>query len=158
MGTSATPSAVIKQAPVQKSLLNLDTFEDVTLRKTVPDFHPVASMHDAAARVGNDQAKLVQAINEGLRIMEREAVMNNPNIPWQVVNDEDEMEGEFTGIPADPKKVNTLILSLAKTVFGFTKDLDKEAKAAAKESAKNLIRTTPSILEPLKKTAALTEE
>lgn len=144
-----------KLKPVQNTVLDLTTFENVTLEKDL-EFAPVTSVSEASERLGNDASKLLKVINDGLEAEARRQARKDPN-GWSALNDDDERV-PFTGTPANAKVVNGMVLTLAKSVFGFSKDLSKDAKAASKESARNLIKSTPAILEGLKKSAALTVE
>jgi hypothetical protein len=134
--------------------------EEVLLVKPVPDFIPAENSHEVLARVGNDTAKMLKLLNDGLRLAERAAVAEGSE-PWHTfVADEngeltDDVNGVFTGTVADTKAVNALKLTLAKTVFGFSKSMSKEEKSAAKESALEMIKTTPAIKAGLQKSAAV---
>jgi hypothetical protein len=55
---------------------------------------------------------------------------------------------------ADKKIVNGLILNLAKSVFGYLKATNKDEKRAAKEAAKNMIKSTPAMKDGLMANAA----
>lgn len=150
-----TDKKTVKMAPLTRTLFDLDSMSDVTLVKPVPDFEPVSTPQEAMARLGNDSVKLLQVINDGLMGHLRDSVKDDPNIPW---NTEDEETGEltlFTGTPADSKAVNGLVLNLAKSVFGYTKDSTPVEKKAAKEAAMEMVKSTPKIVEGLKKNAAL---
>jgi hypothetical protein len=155
--TQMTP---IKQAPIQKTIFDLDSMEEVLLVKPVPDFIPAENSHEVLARVGNDTAKMLKLLNDGLRLAERAAVAEGSE-PWHTfIADEngeltDDVNGVFTGTIADTKAVNALKLTLAKTVFGFAKSMSKEEKSAAKESALEMIKTTPAIKAGLQKSAAI---
>lgn len=137
--------------PVQKTVFDLDSFDEVTLVKDYT-FEPVTSVQDAAARLGNDSAKLLAVINDGLRA-ETSRTARNSNDGWQR-EDEEGNRTPFAGTLANLKLVNQCVLSMAKTVFGFSKDLSPDAKRAAKQSAQDLIKNTPAIREGLQKTAA----
>lgn len=150
----ASPTAVQK-VPLQNTIFDLDSMSEVTVQKTF-EFQPALSVADALARIGNDQAKLLELINEGLIGEQRAKERVNPT-GWQVLNDEGETAGEFSGVQADVKKVNALVLTLAKTVFGYSKDLDAAGKASAKQSAMDMVKNTESIRNGLKKSAAITE-
>lgn len=152
--------ATLKQAPIQKTVFDLDSMEEVLLVKAVPDFKEAESSHEVLARVNNDTAKMLKLLNDGLRLAEREQIASGSD-PWHTfaTNDEgeytDEVNGAFTGTIADSKAVNALKLTLAKTVFGFSKSMSKEEKSAAKESALEMIKTTPAIKAGLQKSAAI---
>ena len=137
---------------VQNTIFDLNTMDEVTLIKPVPEFKPVTSTHDALARLGNDSARFLKVINDGLESEERDAVRDNSEIPWAVEDEEGNLV-PFEGVPADKKAVNTLRLNLAKSVFGLTKEMSLEEKQKAKSDAMEFIRSTPKIVEGLKKTA-----
>lgn len=132
--------AEVKVRVVQRSGIDLSTFSEVTLKKVVPPMAPVASVEDALARVGNDSARLLAVITRGLQAEHDKAVLTDSSIPWRTTNDEGKLNGEFSGILADAKKVNAFVLVMAKTQFGFDKDLPKEAKAKSKEQARDFVR------------------
>lgn len=137
---------------VQRTVFDLDAFEEVLLVKEV-DFAPVSSTEEALARLGNDAAKFLGIINEGLEAETRRLAGDNPN-DWRTFGDDGEVNGIFEGTVADSKSVNNLVLTLAKTTFGYSKDASKEVKKAAKQSAMALIAATDVIKEGLRKSAA----
>ena len=155
MGTTATPNpTTVKQSPLTRSVYNLDDMEEVTLVKSVPDFVPVTSTQEALHRLGNDAKAFLQVINDGLKDQERESVAGNSEIPW-MEESEDGTQTAFTGTPADGKKVKTLILTLAKTIFGYgDKSQPIEQKRAAKASALAMIQSNEQIKSGLKNSAA----
>jgi hypothetical protein len=141
---------------VQKTLFDLDSFQEVTLVK-MGSFSPVASTQEALARVSNDTAKFLELVNEGLRAEYQREIRGQAN-GWHSLDDEGEVNGEFSGTIADPKAVGALVLTLAKTVFGYSKDISADAKAQAKASAMAMIKGNDAIREGLKKSAALSAE
>jgi hypothetical protein len=138
---------------VQKTVFDLETFEEVTLVKEF-EFSPVTSIEDALSRLGNDGEKLLKVLNDGL-IDETRNRVREDNDGWHTFDEEKEGEinGAFTGKIADQKSVNNLVLTLAKTVFGFTKDMSKDQKRAAKSSAMEMIKSNESIKAGLQKSA-----
>lgn len=138
---------------VQRSVFDLDNFEDVTLVKEF-QHQEVESVNEALQRVGNNQEKLLAIINEGLKAEARRNEAKNPD-GWRTFNDEGEPNGQFNGTPADSKAVNALVLTLAKTVFGYNKDMNADQKRGAKASAEGMIKNTQAIRDGLKKSAAL---
>lgn len=138
---------------VTKTIMDLDTFKEITLVKPYT-FTPVANTQEALARVQNDTAKFLELVNEGLRAEYQRELREQPD-GWHTYDDEGEINGEFSGTIADPKAVNALVLILAKTVFSYSKEMKPEAKNAAKESAMGMIKASESIREGLKKSAAL---
>lgn len=147
---------------VQKSLFDLDSFEEVTLVKE-GDFTAPTSVQDALHRLGGDSGKLIAVIADGMKAEEMRKLRSTGD-GWSTFKkdesgeDTTEINGAFTGKVADSKKVNTLVLTLAKSVFGFGKDMTKEQKKAAKDSAVDMIKNSPPIREGLAKTAALNED
>ena len=142
----------VKQSPLSRTIYNLDDMEEVTLVKTVPDFVPVDSTQAALHRLGNDAKKFLAVINDGLAAEERNAVADNSEIPW-MEEDEEGNQTPFGGTPADGKKVKALILTLAKTIFGYVKG-EKEKNRAAKASALAMIQSNEQIKNGLKNSAA----
>lgn len=151
----------IPQSPITKTVFDLTSFDEVTLVKVVPDFVPAENSAEVLARVGNDAVKLLALMNAGLKSAERDAVENDSS-PWHTFKSDEsgeptkEVNGPFSGVPADSDKVNALKLTLAKTVFGYSKQMTKEEKAAAKTSAIEMIKTTPAIRAGLSKSAVPT--
>ena len=143
---------------VERTVFDLDSFEEVNLVKEV-EYTPVTSIEEALAKLENDAAKLLDVLNSGLLEVVKNAAAEE-NDGWHTYDDEkpEEINGEFSGTIADMKAVNSLTLTLAKTVYGFAKGLPKSAKKAAKESARELIRTTDSIKDGLRKSAALAKK
>ena len=144
---------------VQDSVFDLDSMERVTLVKPVPEFVPVSSTNDALTRLGNDTARFLRVVNEGLESEEKANVKNDTSIPWQV-EEEDGTLSPFEGTPANEIKVNGLILNLAKSCFNYVKNMSpdpaksKAMKSAAKAAAMDMIKNTPAIVERLKTSAA----
>lgn len=148
-----TPTASeAKTIPLQSTVFNLDTMEDVLLFKEV-SFAPVTSTKEALERLGNDAAKFLAVINEGLESETRRAAKGDSSIPW-LTEDEEGNRSEFVGTPADSKAVNSLVLTLAKTIFGYSKDADADKKRAAKQNAFEMIKTNDAIRAGLKQNAA----
>jgi hypothetical protein len=150
----ATPSPV-EDIKVQRTVTDLDTFEDVTLVNT-GKFSPVSGndfIKVALERLGNDHVKLAAVINDGLRAEEMR-VLRSKTDGWMAEDEEGNLTA-FSGTPADTMKVNALVLTLAKTVFGYEKSLSLEAKKAAKASAMGMIKSNDAIKNGLKQSAAL---
>ncbi len=148
---SPTPETDVNEIPVQRTRFDLDSMEEVTVKKTVP-FTNVKNATEALAFLGNSEEKLVEVINRGLRAEVGSKAVNDPSIPWMIENDEGELI-PFTGTLVNATDVNVLVLNLAKQVFGYSKDKSIEVRKAAKESAKNFIKTSDVIREGFKKQA-----
>src|SRR5216684_1777192 len=151
----------LKKVQVQKTFFDLDTFAEVTLRKEF-EFTMVATIKEAETRLNNDAERLIKIINDGLISVQR-AHENSIPTGWRVLTEDGEMNGEFSGTPADQDIVNKLVLQLAKTSIGPSMGLDwetanKDQKRAIREATQEFIKTTPLIRNGLKKSAALKEE
>src|SRR6266851_7736482 len=110
MATSpvAVTGIEVRKIPCQKGFFDLDSFQDVKLKKFF-DFVPVATVAEAAARLGNDAARLVEILNEGLIGEQRLKEYASPN-GWHLLSEDGKMsDGEFTGTPADSKIVNQFV-------------------------------------------------
>lgn len=150
--TETTPSVIVKV--IQKQIFDLETFSEKTLTKNFT-VTPVASYQEFLARLGNDTAKVLELLNVALVSQAREEARNS-DIGWhsfkvdEAGDETEEVSGLYEGTPADVKTVNSLVLTLAKTVFGYSKDLKVEAKQAAKAKAAAMIKGNAEIREGLK--------
>lgn len=142
---------------VKKAVFDLATMDEVTLVKTAP-FTPIVDMNDFMARVGNDTAKAIAVINSGL-VDVAKTDLKNSETPWSALDENDKIV-PFEGTPANKKNVNNLILTLAKTIFGFVNSRDakdkeaaREKNRAAKEKALNYIKNDEQIKTGLIETA-----
>lgn len=150
------PSSVAETLRVQRTITDLATFEEVTVAKE-STYVPADSVQSALARLGNDNGKLMKVINEGLKAEERRQLGDTAG-GWLVLDENGKMtEQPFDGIQADNLKVNAFVLGMAKTVFGYSKDMTAEQKSAAKASAIEMIKATPVIFDGLKKNCAVTD-
>lgn len=148
----ARPKDKKMELTAQRTVFALETMEEVTLVKKT-EFVPVETAKDALDRLGNDPKKFLEVINDGLATITRKSLVSDNSIAWQQEDEAGKLT-PFSGTVADAKMVNSLQLNLAKTVFGYSKDLDIVAKRAAKDSALEMIRTTPAIVAGLQKNAA----
>lgn len=144
-----------RELTITDAVFDLDTFEEVTLQKKVL-FTPIKDQDAALTMLSTDGEKMLRIINKGLEAELRSVEKKNP-AGFQVVEDGD-LKGEYTGTPANMANVNSLVLTMAKTMYGFSKDLSPEAKRTAKDAAKDFIRSQPAIKENLKKQAAASAE
>lgn len=147
----STPSNV-EEIVIQNTVFDLDSMDEVLLKK-VGTFVPPTSIEAALAALGNDSAKLLSVVADGMREHAKSSLKSDTSVAWKV-EDEEGNTSDFNGSIADSAKVNGLILNMAKSVFGYTKDMAREAKRAAKESAMGLIKNTPAIRDGLKAQAA----
>lgn len=122
------------QIQIRKPIFDLNSFDEVTIVKSCPVPAPATSVEDVMSRIGGDTAKLMTILNKGLVELTREELKSNDTVPWMQENE----DGTLTPIenvqPADMAAVNSIVLNLAKTVFGFKNP--REAKADEKESVR----------------------
>lgn len=150
--TNETKDSAVRQLKVQRTVFNLDEFESVTVGKMVP-FKPVGSVEEALSELNSDTSKLLELINKGREASVRDAAYNQ-NDGWFDLDDSNAVTKEpFDGTITEPKHVNQTVSVLAKTIFGYNKDMKKEDKAAAKKNAMDMVRNTETIREGLKKRA-----
>lgn len=147
---------------INRTVFDLDSFEDVYLSKEVP-FQPAISVEEALARLGGDSAKLLEAVNDGLLADAKRVAAHDNSIPWL---QETELEDgtikrvPFDGTIADSKVVNGMVLNMAKAVYGYNKAAaakDKAGKQAAKQAAMAFIAGNETIKAGLKENAAPSE-
>jgi hypothetical protein len=145
------------QLTVTSSVFDLDTMDEVSLIKT-KDFQPAQDAKEAHQRLGGDAEKFLAVINEGLASFEKKALKNSSE-PWNVQDEDGASTGKtFSGTPANSKSVNTLVLTLAKTISGYAKDANVEDKRASKESAIEMIRGNEAMKAGLKRSAVADSE
>ena len=149
-------SQELKMATTQKSVFNLDTFEDVTLFKEFEPCKAPETVEEATAAVGGDTKKLLSLIHAGL-ISEQSRVLREDASGWSVKGEDGNL-APFSGTIANQDAVNAVVLTLAKTIFGYNKDLPLEARNAAKAAATAMIKSNEQMKEGLKKSAALSTE
>jgi hypothetical protein len=147
-----TQASETKKFPLVKTVIDLNTFSDIVLRKEY-EFIPVASIQEAQAKLGNDTAKLLQVINDGLRA---EISRQNRDSAEGWFLDDDGKIGDqvFDGAIAHSKTVNVFVLNLAKTMFEYNNDAPKAERDAAKKAAVEFIQSQPKMLEGLKRRSA----
>lgn len=141
---------------VTKLVFDLNTMDEVTLVRE-GEFTPVASMEEFLQRLGGDTAKVLEVANKGL-VDVAKAELKTSDGQWLQLDEETGATSEFTGTQANKKAVNNLVLTLAKTLFGFVKEAGREAKREAKEKALNFIRSNEQIKAGLIATAASDED
>jgi hypothetical protein len=147
----------IKDVPLTRTVLDLASFNEVTIAKEMT-FTPVANQHEALARLGNNGEKLLAVINEGLRAEERRIERTKPEGWLEMDEDGKVTTKQFSGIPADPKIVNGMVLMLAKTVYDYSAVDSPEHRKASKDRAREFIKNAPVIREALAKSAALKDD
>jgi hypothetical protein len=148
-----TPSEA-KPIKVQKSVFDLDSKEDVTLQK-VGNCPPVATMHELNERLAHDSATILWVMNKGLEAHFRETLEADETVPWQLLDGEGNLV-PFSGTTLSEEKSAQLaanVLSMAKMLFGYSKDMvgGKDAKRKAKDDAQAMLLSNPAVIEALKK-------
>lgn len=156
-----TPSAQTEQKEIRvgKTVFDLDSRGEVDVVK-VGTFTPVATMHEFTARLGNDSAKILAVVNDGLEAYEREQIAANNELPWSIEDEEGKLT-PFSGTLLSEEKSKQLsanVLSMAKMLFGYAKDMvtgdatkNREAKREAKAKAAEMLLANPAVIEALKK-------
>lgn len=147
--TNAAPAA--KQIRTQQTVFDLESKDNVTLYK-VGEFTPVTTMQDFVARLGNDSAKILEIINDGLKAFELAQLEKNGE-PW-MVEGEDGALTPFAGVTISEEKSKQFaanVLNMAKMLFGYNKDMTKEDKRKAKDQAEAMLLGNPAVIEALKK-------
>lgn len=141
---------------VTKEVFDLDQFNEVKIGKEV-DYTPLTDLDQILDKLNNDQERMIKIINSGLvEELKREARSDDNN--WHSFDDEGKLNGPYEGTVANPKKVNVIVLGLAKSVFGFNKDMNRDQKREAKEQAMAFVKSNETIRNGLKKNAAFTDE
>lgn len=159
MGTTVAAPSGAKEIKTQKTVFDLDSKGDVTVAK-IGQFTPVENMQDFVARLNNDSEAILKIVNSGLEDYERNRLADDNNVPWQTLDDEGKVVGEFKGFllsEEKSKQLNASVLNFAKLSFGYNeaseiKDAKERSKArqAAKDEALAAL-LTPAAIEGLKK-------
>jgi len=142
-----TPSNGLATRKVTRTVFDLTAFDDVKLEKTVTLPTKPTTLEEALKAAGNDTAKLLDLIHEGL-ISESVETARADISGFKVVGEDGEATEAYDGKFADEekgKKINAAILALAK-MNGFEKSLPKDKKAALKEKATEFLRSNPAML------------
>lgn len=148
----ATANATLTAAPtktIQRTVFDLNTFNDVLLKKVVTLPAKPASVEEALAAVGNDKEKLLTVIYEGLvadHVETESAKMDG----FQTVGEDGELAGPYTGKFADEaisKNINGAILNLAKAFsHGSWDSMNADQKRNLKNQAVEMIRSNPAMV------------
>jgi len=136
---------------ITTKVFDLKTFADVTLGREFSPAPALTSMEEALAFFGNDEAKILAALNAEKLESEVKAAKNSAE-PWHsfVLDADGEPTETLNGVadivPVNEKLVNDLVLNLAKQHFGFAKSASIEAKRAAKAKALAHVKTQPALV------------
>ncbi len=143
-----TPTNAPETAKVQLTVFDLAKFDDVTLVKTVTLPGKPETLKAALEASGNDEAKLLELIHEGLKAEAKETARADMSGFMTIPEEEGEESVPYTGAYADEAKgklINAGILALAK-MNGYTKSLDPKKKSELKDNAKAFLRANPAML------------
>lgn len=138
-----------EQAYVQRTILDLSTMGEITVRKPHASAPEVTSVEQALTLLGNDTKKLFAIIHDGLEAEIKKTAGAEPG-GWFTQDEDEKYTVPFTGTQADRDKFNSLVLTMAKTAFGWGKDLTNEQKVAVKAKAADYIKSQPILLAGLK--------
>lgn len=132
---------------VKKTVFDLKTFGDVTIGLEFTPTPAFSTIADAMAFFGNDEAKVLAALNEVKVSTEVEAAKNTPISQWHTFEDDEEtkLNGPADIESVNEKLVNDLVLNIAKQHFGFAKNLSVEAKRKAKTDALTFVQGQPAL-------------
>jgi len=149
---------------VEKTILDLDSKGEVTLKKQTAPPAPITSMEDFVSRMGNDAETILKYAGVAYLQFYKDNLESNPDVPWQLVDEDsdgNEVLVPFTGTPIADDKLKQLgatVINLAKMVFGYAKNMvpgnvdeNRKAKAAAKAKALEMVLSNPAAVEALKK-------
>jgi hypothetical protein len=141
---TATAASVLIKTTQTRSKFNL---EDVLLQKTTP-FTPVQDASEALAQLGNDSDSFLRIINEGLRIELRKKLEADTFSPWYEVDPDTKKVSDvpFTEPTVDSAAVSKLVMTIALVRYGYSADLTKEQKKAAKAKAFDFVKENAAIL------------
>lgn len=146
-----------------KSGMDLATFEKIELFKKYLKPAKVQSVADALARLGNDNAKLLEILDKGLQA-EAGIAARNDDAGW-LVQDEDSKEAPvlYDGTLVSNEILNPVVLMFARLnetevkrgdkVVSITWDEAKgpDEKRAVKLAAIEMIKAQPATVAALKK-------
>ena len=161
-----TPTNGNQTVRTTKGGISLDDFSDVKLYKDVPAIAPPATVKDALEYLGNDHAKLLKIIHSGLQADAVTTARENES-GWLKFDEDGKPTSEsFSGSLVSGEILNPVVLNLSrinpvevvrngKTVEITWDDAQSpEEKRAVKAATIDMIRTTPRIVEGLKKKMA----
>lgn len=152
MDTNATPKP--ETLRTTRRGIDLSNFDDVTLYKDVPKPTAVTSIQDALHALGNDHNRLMEIVNSGLAsdAVEKARLADEG---WLILSEDGKATSDvFSGQLASSEVVNPTVLLFAKNNFDYDSAETSEEKRAAKQAAKDLIRSMPKVLEGLQKRSA----
>jgi predicted RNA-binding protein with RPS1 domain len=162
--TPAVEVPIAEKLEVRKEILDLSAKSYVTLVKQSDPPAPITSMEDFVTRMNHDAPAILAAVNSGYLEHFKNTLAENESVEWKAI-DEDDAGNEtlvpFAGVECDPSRVKQFqltIVNVAKSVFQYAKQMipgdvkkNREAKAAAKQSALEMLLSNPAAVEALRK-------
>ena len=151
MSTTNVP-IVPKAKILQKSIMTPD-LDDVLIGRSF-SFTPASSPDSVLERVGGDAAKFLEVLNAGLEAVEMAAARDLQE-GWFVLSE----DKKLTATPAspksagDPKAIAALINNFAKVSTPNWSNLNAAEKNAARDVVKDILKSTPAMLDRLKASA-----
>ena len=142
-----------------KNVFDLATFDNVKVGIEFTPTPALSTMQDALAYLGNDESKIVAAINKLKVEGEEKAALDQPISAFHsFVDDEDEskgLNGPANVVEAHEDTVNTAVLNIAKQVYGYQRGLGSEHNKAARQKAIDYIRANPAVKDGLAALSAI---
>lgn len=144
--TTSVSSGQVKTTT--KTVLDLGTFDKVTLIKNVPLPEKPKTLAEATALVGNNMDRLMELIYQGLATESVEKAREDSS-NWFVMDGANKFGAAYTGSFADEAKtdnINLMILNLAKA-GGYNQDLPLAERNRLKDQAKAFIKANPAMIQ-----------
>lgn len=132
------------------NVFDLDSRDYVTVLKR-GTFNPPADAKEVMSRIGNDSITFLSILTQGLKDYEKNQLRDS-SAPW-MVEDEDGNLQPFSGTTITEEKGKQLaanVLNMAKMLFGYSKEMDRDEKRAAKSKAQDMLLSQPAVIEALK--------
>ncbi|MDE2439345.1 MAG: hypothetical protein KGN01_08205 [Patescibacteria group bacterium] len=132
---------------LSKNVFDLNTFDTVKIGVEFTPPTAFSSMDEALAYYGNDESKILAALNDDRLAALKTAALDQPISAFHSFADDEEttLNGPANVQPAHDDTVNNFVLNLAKQQFGFSKEMTREQKRAAKEKAVSFIKSNDAI-------------
>jgi hypothetical protein len=147
-GTTETAPATTGTKTTTKTVLDLGSFDKVTLIKNVPLPEKPKTLAEATALVGNNMDRLMELIFQGLSTEAIEKAREDQS-NWFVMDGPQKFGAAYTGSFADEAKtdnINLMILNLAKA-GGYNQDLPLAERNRLKDQAKAFIKANPAMIQ-----------
>lgn len=145
-------------------IFDLISKDEVVVQKT-GTHEPVKDMEDFVRRLGNDSKLILELCDQAIENYEEKQLRADVSKPWQTLDDEGNVVGDFEGQPIAENKVDSFqktVLQIAKMQFGYPdgrlpktatkaeRDAAKATKIAARDAAISFLLSLPQTVEALK--------